>query len=90
MGISVIFIRLSIAFRLAVASYFEISVGNVLPWMLLSFCIIIFPQGAWAQPTMLGFSTLITGLLMASLREPNKPKVDSVGITTNGENELKA
>ena len=81
LGIGVIAIRLIITFKLAVASYFEISIGYVLPWMLLSFCIIIFPQGVWAQPTMLGFSTIITGLLIASFNEPPEPKVDSEGIT---------
>lgn len=81
LGMAVILIRLSVTFKLAVASYFEISVGYVLPWMLLSFCIIIFPQGAWAQPTMLGFSTMITGLLIASLSESPETKTDTSSIT---------
>jgi len=33
--------------------------------MLLSFALLIIPQGQWAQPTSLGFSTLIGGLMIA-------------------------
>lgn len=86
LGIGVIAIRLIITFKLAVASYFEISTGYVLPWMLLSFCIVIFPQGVWAQPNMLGFSTMITGLLIASFNEASEPKRDTESITEDRNN----
>ncbi|NEN22243.1 hypothetical protein G3O08_01830 [Cryomorpha ignava] len=81
LGISVIAIRLIISVKLTLASYFKIPDGEVLPWMLLSYVLLIFPQGAWAQPTTLGFSTLVTGLLIASFNEAPEPKLDSTGIT---------
>lgn len=79
LGIGVIVIRLIIAGRLALASFSRIRTGDVLPWMILSFTIVIFPQGIWAQPSMLGFSTMITGLLIASfsLAEPNDDKLSN-------------
>lgn len=72
LGIAVIAIRLLITAKLALASYFMIRKGDSLPWMLTSFAIITFPQGAWAQPTMLGFSILIIGLLIASFNSPEQ------------------
>lgn len=81
LGLGVIAIRVGLPAKLALASYSKISRGEVLPWMLLSFALLVFPQGNWAQPTTLGFSTLIMGLLIASFNEPPEPKVDSMGIT---------
>jgi hypothetical protein len=57
------------------ASYRRLSGGDLLPWMLLSFGILNIPQGQWAQPTSLGFSTLIAGLIVASLKENNLIKI---------------
>lgn len=78
LGISVILIRLIITAKLALASYFKIKSDDILPWMLTSFAIIIFPQGAWAQPTMLGFSVLIIGLLIASFNVPKQIDADLI------------
>jgi hypothetical protein len=69
MGLLVIIVRVSLSIKIALASYWKLRLGNMLPWMLLSFGLLIIPQGEWAQPTSLGFSTLIAGLLIASLRE---------------------
>lgn len=80
-GIAVIFIRLAISFKVALKSYSELKNGYVLAWMLLSSALLIFPQGQWAQPTTLGFSTLIMGLLIAAFNHPPKPKADLSGIT---------
>lgn len=35
------------------------------------------PKGQWAQPTSLGFSVIIGGLTIASLRRPAKPNYTS-------------
>ena len=80
LGIATILIRLIITAKLALASYFKIQFGDVLPWMLLSFTILIFPQGIWAQPTVLGFSVFITGLLIASFNENDEPKMENQSI----------
>ena len=71
MGIGIIVIRLGLSFRFLILSYKRMLGGDLLPWILLSFGLLIIPQGQWAQPTSLGFSTLIGGLLFASLRNPD-------------------
>ncbi len=68
LGIIVILLRLGISGNLAVASFNKLTIGDLLPWLLLSNFLLIFPQGQWAQPTTLGFSILIGGLMLASLK----------------------
>src|SRR5690554_4307232 len=70
LGFLVILIRLLFSFKIALESLGAMLQGNVLPWMLLSFALLIIPQGQWAQPTAHGFSTLIGGLVIASFNEP--------------------
>lgn len=72
LGITVILIRLLICTKIAILSYKKIFVGDLLPWMLLSFGLLVVVQGQWAQPTVLGFSTIIGGLMIASLKKPEK------------------
>ena len=72
LGIAVIFIRLSLCLKIAVGAYKKLALGDLLPWMLLSFCLNNIPQGQWAQPTSLGFSVIIGGLILASLKTPKK------------------
>jgi hypothetical protein len=72
MGIAIILIRLGFSAKIALASYSKLVKGDLLPWMLLSFGLVVIPQGQWAQPTSLGFSTLIGGLILASLRSTTK------------------
>lgn len=69
MGLIVIAIRLLISCKLLLESFRVMQLGEILPWMLLSFALLVFPQGQWAQPTTLGFSTLIVGLLIASFNK---------------------
>lgn len=69
MGLTVIGIRLLISWKLFVESFRSMQAGEILPWMLLSFALLVFPQGQWAQPTTLGFSTLIVGLLIAAFNK---------------------
>ncbi|MGY2134550.1 hypothetical protein ACW9KT_20145 [Hymenobacter sp. HD11105] len=72
LGVLVVLLRLGLVTKIAFASYRNLSHGNLLPWMLLSFGLLNIAQGQWSQPTSLGFSTLIGGLLVASLRIPNR------------------
>lgn len=69
LGILIILIRLKLCLKFALAAYQKITQNDLLPWLLLSFALLIIPQGQWAQPTSLGFSTLVGGLLIASLRD---------------------
>jgi hypothetical protein len=68
LGIIIIFIRLALIAKLSVLSIKKLNAGDLLPWMLLSFGVLNIPQGQWAQPTGLGFSVLIGGLIIASFR----------------------
>jgi hypothetical protein len=71
LGLAVILLRVSLVCKLLIASYQQIVAGDLLPWLLLSFGFLTIIQGQWAQPTALGFSVLIGGLIIASLRNPN-------------------
>ena len=72
MGLTVIFIRLSLSIGLIITSYRKLVIGDLLPWMLVSYGFFIIPSAQWAQPTALGFSTLIGGLILASLSKHNE------------------
>ncbi len=69
MGLAAVFFRLSLCVKITLAAFKKLELGDLLPWMLLSFGLLVVPQGQWAQPTSLGFSTLIAGLMIASLRK---------------------
>ena len=73
MGIAAILIRLGFCFEVTIGAYKKLVLGDLLPWMLLAYCLTNIPQGQWAQPTSLGFGILIGGLIMASLRDTGRP-----------------
>jgi hypothetical protein len=70
LGLSVIIIRVSLTAKIAWAAYRKMIKGDLLPWILASFGLMNLAQGGWAQPTSLGFGTLIGGLMLASLKSP--------------------
>jgi hypothetical protein len=70
LGLSVIFIRLALSFKMTIFSYYELRIGNMLPWMLLGYVLTSLPRGQWAQPTSLGFSVMVAGLLIAGMKKP--------------------
>jgi hypothetical protein len=72
LGIGLIFIRLGLTVKIALACYQKLTEGDLLPWMLLSFGLLTLAQGGWAQPSALGFFTLIGGLMLASIRAPKR------------------
>lgn len=69
LGFVVIFIRISLVLHFLRKAWGAVINGNLLPWLLLSFGMIIILQGQWAQPTTLGFGVLIGGLIIASLND---------------------
>ncbi|MDT0650420.1 hypothetical protein [Autumnicola edwardsiae] len=75
MGIFVILLRLIFCADISLRSYRSLKYNNLLPWVLLSLALIIIPQGQWAQPTSLGFSTLIGGLVLGALKIPQKGQI---------------
>jgi hypothetical protein len=68
MGVTIILLRLGLVFKFVAICYKYLRRGKTLPWMLLSFGLLNIAQGNWAQPTSLGFSILIAGLIVSSLR----------------------
>lgn len=68
LGVSIIVIRVAFSIRVSVAAYARMLRGDFLPWILASFGLLVIPQSQWGQPTALGFSTIIAGLMLASLR----------------------
>lgn len=72
LGFGIILIRLSFSVKILRKAYGKLSMGDILPWMLLSFFLLSVPQGNWSQPTSLGFSVVIGGLLIASLKTGKK------------------
>ena len=68
LGLGVILVRTGFCLSLTITSYRRLESQEFLPWILLSFALLIIPQGQWGQPTILGFSALVGGLVLASLR----------------------
>lgn len=75
LGIAAILIRTFFGVELFVKAYKKLTMGDLLPWMLLPFCLTQIPQGQWAQPTSLGFGILIGGLILAALRGSGKKRI---------------
>ena len=69
MGLAIIFIRLGLCYKLTSNAWSKMSMGEMLPWMLLSLGLLNIPQGQWAQPSNLGFSALLGGLIIAAMRD---------------------
>jgi hypothetical protein len=70
LGLAAVFIRVSISFEMLKKSFRRMVNGDTLSWMILSYVLINIAQGQWAQPTILGFSVLSGGLVMAAIK-PN-------------------
>jgi hypothetical protein len=71
LGLGIILIRLLMSIRLTSWAWHYLKINDILPWLILSFTLLILPQGGWSQPTSLGFSVLVTGLLIASFKSNN-------------------
>ena len=69
LGFVVISLRISLVLFFFRKAWGAVNQGNVLPWLLLSFGMLIILQGQWAQPTTLGFGILIGGLILASFNQ---------------------
>lgn len=69
LGLFVILIRLVLVITLSVRAWVNARRKNILPWLLLSLGAVLLLQGQWSQPTALGFSMLLGGLILASCKE---------------------
>lgn len=69
LGLTVIFLRIGFCIKIIRHCYRQLTVNNFLPWMLLSYADFVLLQGQWGQPTALGFSVIIGGFILASLKK---------------------
>ncbi len=87
LGLGVIALRVLLAFGLLSKAYRKATMGDPLPWMLMSFGFLQLLNGGTAQPTALGFVTVTGGLVLASLNasgtidQGRKRAVSMVGAT---------
>ena len=65
LGFVIIIIRMSFCVSITIKRYERLKKGYFLPWILLSFGLMIIAQGQWAVPMVLGFSTIVGGLILA-------------------------
>lgn len=80
MGLLVIALRLALSAKMSLAAYARLGRGDCMPWLLVSFGLVVLPQGQWGQPTTLGFSCLIGGLILASFRTRTDRQVASKNV----------
>jgi hypothetical protein len=73
LGLLVIGLRFSVVWKMGTESYQRVKKGDLLPWILISFCFMLVLQGQWAQPTSVGFSTVVGGIILASLKKEEEP-----------------
>lgn len=74
MGILILLLKVIFCADIFLKSYQNIRFDNILPWLLLSVGLLVILQGQWAQPTVLGFSTFLGGLILASSKNKNNQK----------------
>lgn len=67
-GLAIVFLRFKLAISLLFLSLNKARHGIVLPWILSSVGALSIAHAGWAQPTSLGFCVIVTGLVLASLR----------------------
>jgi hypothetical protein len=68
LGGIIIITRVVFVISNTIRGYRFVAKGNLLPWMLMSFGGLSIFNGQWGQPTSLGFSILIGGLILASFK----------------------
>lgn len=68
LGIFAILIRVGLSVKITNACYRKLKVNECLPWMVLSFELLLLVKGQLGQPVSLGFFTLGGGLTLAALK----------------------
>lgn len=72
LGLLAILLRMTLSLQIAVACYRRLKLGDIFPWILLSYCLLNLPQGQWSQPTSLGFCIVSAGFAIAALNLPGE------------------
>lgn len=68
MGLIIVFIRVGLVIKIALAAIARMSRNDMLPWLLLAYGSLILAEGQWSQPTSLGFSVIMGGLMLAAVK----------------------
>jgi len=84
LGLAYVCCRIGLVFAIGLLCLRSVKAGNVLPLLLFSASFLPLLNGQFGQPTVLGFSVLVTGLALAArkLEEddlPPAPEAPSVG-----------
>lgn len=74
-GLILILLRVFLGLNLLLASWKETKRKNLFPFIMVSYGIVMIINGQWAQPTALGFSTLMGGLVLAGINNFNIPNL---------------
>lgn len=80
-GFIVIIIRVSVTIKILREAMKYLRKTDALPWMLISFCLILLLQAQWGQPTALGFTVLSAGLTMAAFNIPETEETEEIDET---------
>jgi hypothetical protein len=72
LGGALILLRLGFALSLFVKSIRLPNEEKILPMIFCGTALFSLTQGQWAQPSMLGYSVMVTGLLLASINSNSK------------------
>lgn len=68
-GLTVVFLRVYIGVSCFISSFKLARKNFILPFLLISTGFVVIIQGQLGQPTSLGFFVLITGLILASIKQ---------------------
>ena len=72
-GGGLMILRMLLAISIAIQSFRLPQEEKLLPFIICgAACIAVF-QGQWAQPSVLGYAVIMVGLVMASLKQVEKP-----------------
>ena len=74
LGGGIIILRLGLALNLFLKSIRLPEEEKLLPMIFCGTALFSLTQGQWAQPSMLGYSVMVTGLLLASINKNRKIK----------------
>ena len=74
LGGGIIILRLGLALNLFLKSIRLPKEEKLLPMIFCGTALFSLTQGQWAQPSMLGYSVMVTGLLLASMNKNRKIK----------------
>jgi hypothetical protein len=67
LGLAAILLRVGLTLKVTIACFGKLKNEEFLPWMILSYAIILLIKGGWGQPSSLGFFTIGGGLVIAAL-----------------------